>query len=207
MELNKNRLPLMQLLSRRLRLSSVLNRNNKGFTIVELIVTTSILVIVTTLIFANYPKFRENISLKKTAQEIALAIRRAQTYGLSVREFQPGSGKFPGYGVHFNIASSDSFILFADLDGDSVYDGVSENVESLKIQTGEKLSSLCANVKTSPPGTCGFNTIDIIFFRPKPLVTIKADGSGFFDGEIKIISPRGQIKTIVVLSSGQISVE
>jgi prepilin-type N-terminal cleavage/methylation domain-containing protein len=199
----------MRLLGRRLRLFFVSSNesNNKGFTVVELIVTISILVIVTTLIFANYPKFRENISLKKTAQETALAVRQAQTYGLGVREFQPGTGIFPGYGVHFNITSSDSFILFADLDEDNVYDGVSENVESFKIQTGEKLSGLCANVKTSPPGTCGFNTIDIIFFRPKPLVTIKADGSDFFDAEIKIISPRGQIKTIVILSSGQISVE
>lgn len=197
----------MRLLSRRLKLSSVLNRNNRGFTIVELIVTTSILVIVTTLIFANYPKFRENVSLKKTAQEIALAVRRAQTYGLGVREFQQGTGIFPGYGVHFDIVFPDSFVLFADINGNNVYDGVSENVESFKIQTGEKLSGLCANAKTSPPGTCGFNTINIIFFRPKPLVTIKADGSGFFDAEIKIVSPRGQIKTIVILSSGQISVE
>lgn len=197
----------MQLLSRRLRLPSALNRNNRGFTIIELVVTTGILIIVTTLIFANYPKFRENISLKKTAQEIALAVRRAQTYGLGVREFQPGSGVFPGYGVYFNIASSDSFVLFADINGNNTYDGTSESIESFKIQTNERLSSLCANAKTSPPGTCGFSTINIIFFRPQPLVTIKADGSGFSDGEIKITSPRNQTKTVVILSSGQISVE
>lgn len=205
---------MIQLLSRRLKLHSVLNKNRQGtacrqagFTIVELIVTTSILVIVSTLIFANYPKFRENVSLKKTAQEIALTIRRAQTYGLSVREFRQGTGIFPGYGVHFDIAYPDSFVLFADINGNNAYDGTTEDIESLKIQTNEKLSSLCTNVKTSPPGSCGFNKIDIIFFRPKPLVTIKADGSDFFDAEIKIVSPRGQIKTIVILSSGQISVE
>jgi len=186
----------MRLLSRRLRLSSVLNRNNKGFTIIELVVTTSILVIITTLIFANYPKFRENISLKKTAQEIALAVRQAQTYGLGVREFQPGTGIFPGYGVHF-VKNSDSFILFADVNGNNI-------IESFKIQTGETISDLCVNTTS-----CGHNTIDIIFFRPKPLVTIKADGSssGISDAEIKIISPGGQIKTIVILSSGQISVK
>jgi len=197
----------MRLSNRRLRLSSVLNRNNRGFTIVELIITTSILIIVTTLIFANYPKFRENVSLKKTAQEIALSVRRAQTYGLSVREFKQGTGIFPGYGVHFDITFPDSFVLFADVNGNNVYDGASEDVESLKIQTNERLSGLCANEKTPPSAGCGFSKIDIIFFRPKPFVTIKADGSGFFDGEIKIISPRGQIKTIVILSSGQISVD
>jgi prepilin-type N-terminal cleavage/methylation domain-containing protein len=186
-------------------------KNQYGFTIVELIVTTSILVIVTTLIFANYPKFRENVSLKKTAQETALAVRQAQTYGLGVREFQQGTGIFPGYGVHFDIASPDSFILFADLNGNNAYDEVlpKEDVESFKIQTGEKISDLCVKVKMFPPGTCSFDAMDIIFFRPKPTVIIKADNSDYsdFDAEIKIVSPGGQIKTIVILSSGQISVE
>jgi len=201
MELNKHRLLLTQWLSRRLKSFFGLNKKG-GFTIVELIVTTSILIIVTTLIFAKYPTFRENISLKKTAQEIALAVRQAQTYGLGVRGFQTGTGiVFPGYGVHFDVASPDSFILFAD--------GVSGNntVESFKVQTGERLSSLCANIKTSPPGTCGFNTMDIIFSRPNPLVILRSGASSFSDAEIKIISPRGQIKTIVILSTGQISVE
>ncbi len=204
----------MQLLSRRLKLFSVSSKQKglpagrQGFTIIELVVTISILVVVTTLIFANQPKFRENISLKKTAQEIALAIRQAQAYGLGVREFQLGSNKYPGYGVHFNIASLDSFILFADLDEDNVYDETLENVESFKIQTGEKLSSLCANIKTSPPGTCGFNTMDIVFSRPNPLVSLRSGVSSFSDVEIKMLSSRGQqIKTIVILSSGQISVE
>ncbi|MCX6731697.1 MAG: prepilin-type N-terminal cleavage/methylation domain-containing protein [Candidatus Parcubacteria bacterium] len=192
---------MTQLLNRQQRLFSGLSKDKKGFTIIELVVTTSILVIITTLIFANYPKFRESISLKKTAQEIALTVRQAQTYGLGVREFQPGSRIFPGYGVHFDIDSSDSFVLFAD--------GVSGNntVESFKIQTGEKISDLC--VKTVNTTSCGHNTIDIIFFRPNPLVTIKADGSssGISDAEIIISSPAGQTKKVVILSSGQISVE
>lgn len=167
----------------------------------------SILIVITILIFSNYPRFRENISLKKTAQEVALTIRQAQTYGLSVREFQPGSNIYPGYGVHFALSSSDSFILFADLNGNSAYDGSGEEVEAFKIQTSERISSLCAHEKNPPSAGCSFNSMDIIFFRPNPLITLKANGVLYSDVEIKLISPREQIKTVVVLSTGQISVE
>jgi len=173
-----------------------------GFTIIELVVTTSILVIVSTLIFVDYPGFQSNISLKKAAQEVALTIRQAQVYGLGVREFQTGTGIYPGYGVHFDVASPDAFVLFADINSDNIYSGAQENVELFKIQTGEKISDICVS-----GGACGFNTADIIFFRPKPLVVIKANGSSYSGVEIKIISPRGQIKTIVILSSGQISIK
>jgi type II secretory pathway pseudopilin PulG len=205
MELNRIHRRLTRLSSRQPRLPFGLN--SAGFTIIELVVSTSILVIVTTLIFANYPNFDDGISLRKTAQEIALTVRQAQTYGLGVREFRSGTGIYPGYGVHFSVASQDSFILFADVNGNNAYDGSSEDISSFKIQTGEKISGLCANEKTLPSAGCAFGAEDIIFFRPKPLVIIKADGSNFFDAEIKITSPRSQTKTIIILSSGQISIE
>jgi prepilin-type N-terminal cleavage/methylation domain-containing protein len=182
-------------------------KNNKGFTIIELVVTTSILVIITVSILASYPKFRETVSLKKTVQEAALAVRKAQSYGLGVREFGGGTNIYPGYGAHFDTASQDSFLVFADVNGNNKYDGPSEDVETFKIQTAEKISDICANVKISPPGTCGLDRADIIFYRPKPLVVIMANDSVFSDVEIKISSASGQVKTIVVLSSGQISTE
>ncbi len=180
-----------------------MNRQKRGFTMIELIVTISILVIITTSIFIKYPTFRQNISLKRTAQEVALTIRQAQVYGLSTKEFQPETSIFSGYGVHFE-SGTDSFILFADADNDKTYDGASENVQVFQIQTGDKIADLCGNE------ICGVMKMDIVFYLTNPPVSITADsillpfGS---DAGVVIISLQGQTKTISVLPSGQIAVE
>ncbi len=188
-----------------------MNRQKKGFTTIELIVTISILVIITTSIFISYPTFRQNISLKRTAQEIALTIRQAQVYGLSTKEFQPETSIFSGYGVHFE-SGSDSFVLFADVDNDKTYDvgdgcggANTECVQMFQIQTGDKITDLCTN------GTCGVNKMDIVFYLTNPPVSITTDTGGTLpfgsDAGVVIISLRGQTKTISVLPSGQIAVE
>lgn len=180
-----------------------MNRQKRGFTTIELIVTISILVIITTLVFINYPTFRQNISLKRTAQEIALTIRQAQVYGLSTKEFQPGTSTFSGYGVHFE-SGFDYFVLFADTNNNKTYDGAIEDVQMFQIQTGDKIADLCGNV------TCGVKKMDIVFYLTNPPVSITADGitlpSGS-DAGVVIISLQGQTKTINVLPSGQIAVK
>jgi type II secretory pathway pseudopilin PulG len=181
-----------------------------GFSIIELVVTIGILIVITTLIFASLPKFRQTVSLKRTAQEVALAIRQAQVYGLSIRGFQSATEeKFPAYGVYFNKNFPDSFILFADVDNDKTYDGSGEDVQVFIIQTGDKITALCSNKKKSPPGDCSYDTMNIIFFLTNP-VTLRVDDSllpSDSDAEVVIESSQGQGKTIVVLPSGQISVE
>lgn len=181
-----------------------MNKQKKGFTTIELIVTISILVIITTAIFIKYPAFRQSISLKRTAQEIALTIRQAQVYGLSVKEFQPGTSIFSGYGVHFE-SGTDSFILFADIDNNKTYD-VGENVQVFQIQTGDKISGLCAN------GICGANKMDIVFYLTNPPVSITTDTGGTLPfgssyAGVVISSLQGQTKTVSVLASGQIAVQ
>ncbi len=183
----------------------------RGFSTIELVVTIGILIVITTLIFASFPKFRQTVSLKRTAQEVALAIRQAQAYGLSTRGFQSATEeKFPAYGVYFNKNFPDSFILFADVaPQNNRYDGSFEDVQIFKIQTGDKITGLCSNQKKSPPGDCSYDTMNIIFFLTNP-VTLKADDSllpSDSDAEVVIESSQGQKKTIVVLPSGQISVE
>ncbi|NOY35892.1 MAG: prepilin-type N-terminal cleavage/methylation domain-containing protein [bacterium] len=186
-----------------------------GFTLVELLVTMSILVVITSMILANYPKFSGTLALKRTAQEIALTVRQAQVYGLSVREFGAGSGVFPGYGVHFDIVGSpDTFVLFADINKNKSYDagdgcgGAStECVQMFKINTGDKISKLCGDEQSFPPGDCSLGQLDIVYLRPTPTVTLEGDGSSFSDADIVVRSPRGEEKKIKVWLSGQIGVE
>jgi len=188
-----------------------------GFTLIELLVTMSILVVITAMMLANYPKFSEALALKRAAQEVALTIRQAQVYGLSVREFGAGSGIFPGYGVHFDMADGpDSFILFADINNNKSYDAgdgcgglATECVQMFKINTGDKISKLCGNSATVSPGGCpSLGLLDVVYLRPNPTVTLKGDGLLLVpSASIVLSSLNGDKRTIKVWLSGQIGVE
>ena len=160
-------------------------------------------------LFSNYASFRENLSIKRTSQEIALSIRQAQVYSLSVKESSVGSNIFPGYGIRFALSSPDSFILFADKANLNYYDVGNgcgsmntECVENNKITTGDKIIAICGGAD------CTLSSMNIVFLRPIPFVTlITGGGTIYSDVSIRVSSPGGKIKTIKVLSSGQISIE
>ncbi|HDO23639.1 MAG TPA: hypothetical protein ENG99_00250 [bacterium] len=183
------------------------NIHQGAFSLVELLVTMSIALTITLMLFANYPRFRATLSLKRDAQEVALSVRQAQVYGTSVRKYGGGVGVFPGYGIHFDSSIPDSYILFADVNANNSYDGVSEAVETLHIGSNDKISNLCGNAKTSPPGACGLSSLDVIFLRPNPTVILVGEGSNFSDAEVEIKSSSGDQKTVVIWSTGQITVE
>ncbi|MDP3052145.1 MAG: hypothetical protein Q8N42_01420 [bacterium] len=186
-------------------------RSKGGFTVVELIIVLAIMVTITSLILANYPGFNERLAVRGASEDIASNIRLAQAYGLGVKESSPDL--FPGYGVYFQSAITNSYVLFADI---PPYDGTyqeSEKIKDLAIQTGVQIYDLCANVKQTPPGTCGLASLTAFYKRPTPIVSLKGEQTiggtvvPASDIEIKIRGARGTTKTIVVWLSGQISVE
>lgn len=92
----------------------------KGFTLPELIVSCGIIALIAVVVVFNHQKFNSNLELTNVAYRVALAIRQAQVYGVSVREFDGGSGgRFDvPYGISFyNTGGGDSqksFVFFAD---------------------------------------------------------------------------------------------
>ncbi|PIR44667.1 MAG: hypothetical protein COV10_03530 [Candidatus Vogelbacteria bacterium CG10_big_fil_rev_8_21_14_0_10_51_16] len=103
-----------------------------GFTLLELMVTLAIFTIMTSAILANYPRFNNKIALEVLAQNVALAVRQAQVFGISIRATDPDASNLaPAYGMHFvgaetGISGADqsvnpyslsevrNFVLFAD---------------------------------------------------------------------------------------------
>jgi len=179
-------------------------KKNKAFSLIEFLVTMSIFTVISMALFINYPQFKGRVALKRTVQEVALSIRQAQVYGLAVREFGAGSGVFPGYGVNFDIngGETNSFVLFADVDADKLYDA-GEDVEQYGIQTGDTIYELCANSCLTP-----INSLNIVFLRPNPIVTLTEDGfTTFPDVQIKIHSRGGEERIITVWATGQVAVK
>lgn len=205
-------------------------RDTPGFTVIELVVVTAILILITSLVLANYNRFGGKILLENLAYDVALSLRQAQVYGISVHQF--GSGNFGlGYGVHFAKSSPTSYVLFADaISKNGLYDGCPsqascELIESTDIQRGYFISQLCVPEQTDI-ATCmstpsaQVSSLDILFKRPDPDACISKDGvSGINNptayactvpqesARIVFESPRGDRVSVIVEATGQIATQ
>lgn len=98
-------------------------QNQNGFTLIEMVVVISLVIIISSIAVFQFSKQRKGIYLEATAEEISLAIRSAQTRALAVRST---GGLVPsyqnGYGIHFELgnpgnpqdAGEMSYVLFTD---------------------------------------------------------------------------------------------
>ena len=103
---------------------TIKNRFKKGFTLYEVVVTLAIVLIIMGIVLFNQSKFRSDIEITNLAYRVALAVREAQVYSISVKQFagSQSSQRFDvPYGLHFNKEVDDAFILFADADRDGRY--------------------------------------------------------------------------------------
>lgn len=184
-----------------------------GFTLIELLVSLAIIVLITSIVLVNHTRFSGSIFLGNLAYDIALSIREAQIYGLSVREFD--SSFDLGYGVHFDISQNSSFFIFADLNRNQRYDSPDDIVEQFTITRRNSISKLCATLPgvagvevCSDAGSNPVTVIDVAFNRPNPEAIIK-DGSGttYKEAVIYIMSDEGDMRSVLVESTGQISVQ
>ena len=93
-------------------------RQGRGFTLIELLVVSLIIVMITGTILFRQQGFSSSTLLRSLSYSVALSLRQAQVYGVSVRENMAGSGTFAsGYGVYFSgtgPADDNHYLLFAD---------------------------------------------------------------------------------------------
>jgi prepilin-type N-terminal cleavage/methylation domain-containing protein len=80
---------------------------SRGFSILELMIVLTIFAIMTTILIADIPNFRDKSSVDLTASEVATYTRGAQVYGAAQR----GGDEGVSYGVRFDKGLS-SFYLF-----------------------------------------------------------------------------------------------
>jgi prepilin-type N-terminal cleavage/methylation domain-containing protein len=188
----------------------------RGFTLIELLVVTGIMALISGLVLVNNNKFGGAVLLQNLAYDMALSIRQAQIYGISVQRFNTSFGA--AYGMHFDANSGSgnaSYELFADalLPANGTYECPQpgtvncELVQSTTLSRGFTIQSLCA----TPPGqteVCGVETLDITFERPEPDAFIRAPSYAGLNesARIRVSSPRGDVKDITVEANGQISV-
>lgn len=184
----------------------------RGFSMVELVVSVGILVVITSIVLVNHNLFGGNILVSNLAYDVGLSIRQAQVFGLSVREFGAGTGQFDiGYGIHFDSDDFSSYRLFADINKNKIFDAGDGTEEVFAIRQGFSIKQICATNSASVELCTGgdINTVDVVFIRPDPDAYIRVDGDPVVVyGHVRIIvqSPQGSEREIVVESTGQISI-
>lgn len=185
---------------------------SKGFTLVELMVVLTIIVIISTVVITSQSSFNKTLILANTAYDIALSIRSAQTYGIGSRAV--GTTVNAGHGIRFQSNPSSSFIFFADTSptapcsqpncksGDHTYTNGSDSVvQTYTLGNGMTISKLCVD------STCNLSSLDVVFERPNPNAFISADGYYSVNNAkacITVTSPQGGEKYVSVSKSGQI---
>jgi hypothetical protein len=174
------------------------------------------------VVLANYGAFSSATQLSNLAYDVALSMRKAQAYGISVRQVA-GSADF-AYGLYIPTTASGStvYILFADLNNNSRYDGNdactsgSECLERYVLTRGISIAEACVSGPVSLCSSGGtITSFTTLFKRPDPdarfiIQTINSvyDLNTSSNGEIyfRVEDPQRSSRVIRVLQSGQISV-
>jgi prepilin-type N-terminal cleavage/methylation domain-containing protein len=186
-------------------------KTQKGFTLVELLVSLAIFTVITTVAVVNNSQFNSSILLTNLAYEVGLSVRQAQFYGIAVRK-NAADNFDAGYGVHFDLSDPRTYYLFEDTTIDHICDPLTECalnnlVESFKLNKGNYISRICVDESTCTDSD-NFQKVDISFVRPNPdaFITIDSVIGNYSKAEICIASPSGTKRRVIVESTGQIAV-
>jgi prepilin-type N-terminal cleavage/methylation domain-containing protein len=147
----------------------------RGFTLIEMLVVIAIVAVVASTLLFNYSTFSTDVSVRNLAEDMALSVRKAQSYATSVHSIDGTaditSDTYPAYGVSFSTigssnvpyaATDTNFALFADVSpdgkgdtsntygndgicGSPTSDGTQECLESLALTGGNTIVSLCTD--------------------------------------------------------------
>lgn len=187
-------------------------KSNRGFTLIEMLVTISIIAIISSIVLFNFPSFSSKIVLENLTHEIALIVRQAQVFGIGIKRQIGTAETFPSYGAHFDLNTPTEVIFFADINTDGIYNNPPDvDVETFIIQRGNKISALCYNIPCIDVPSSGERVVDITFKRPDPEANIYVEGVGVGLSVVQItVSPSDGVEIgdryITVWSSGQIAV-
>ncbi len=188
-------------------------QSQRAFTLIEMLVVISIIIILTSIIVPIYQGSRNQLSLQRAVNKLAQDIRRTEEMAMAAKEItNPNNSneKFVpagGYGVYFGpLAELNHYIIFADCNNNQDYDGPAnqcgspankfrEKIEEIELESGIQIDSFSPIL---PPGK-----LDITFTPPDP--TTRVNGST--STATIILKVENSTTAIKVLPTGLIFIE
>lgn len=185
---------------------------NSGFSILEVLVTAFIIGLITAIILFKYNSFNNVVLLKSQAYEMALDLREAQIYAVSVRGSNDEYRQ--EYGLYFDISNPTEYQLFLDSNANDngTYD-VGEEVDVPYYIDGRfTISAICVNYSSDCSTGTSVDTLAVTFKRPDFdalfVSTSPAIGSiGNARIELTGVNDSSLVRAVEVTLSGQINVE
>ncbi len=166
--------------------------NQRGFTIIELLVTIFIITLLSSLVFSNYHSGQRKYAFAQSVQQLVSDLRQAQNMAMSGVDISD----YHGYGIHAED-NDNLYILFADEDGDSVYKSQNDTIiKTINLPNLIKINSV------SPS-----SNLDIFFKSPNPDTYINNNpGIGQTGTIVLEIENTSVNKTIFVTTAGLIQI-
>lgn len=181
-------------------------------------IVVSIMGVISSVVFYNYGDFNDSLALSSAANEVAIAIRQSQVYGINVKESTTGSTQFNySFGIYFD-RSRTNYRVFVDsvIPANNKYDA-GESVELFNLRNGVRINNVCDT--TGGPANCNrpnnlVQGINVIFTRPNPDAKIYfADNSGnnilgpISAAKVRLRSAKGTDKYVIIESTGQVTIQ
>lgn len=179
----------------------------------------------TALIISRYGAFNQGTLMTNLAYDVALSIRTAQSFGVSVKGTENTGAAFNqtftnAYGVHFDKTTSSPgvFYTYIDANNDGFYASPAEWYSTYTLKQGASVSSLCVGADGQTCTVGNLSSLDVSFRRPDPSAILcatasdstKSCGNGtvaYNFAKIVLTSSDGQSsRTVMIRGNGQISV-
>jgi len=189
---------------------------NKGFTLVELMVTVSIIGLLSVVVFANYRAGEKQFALQRSAHQLAQDIRRVQNMAMATAECPGGTGCAgivpSGYGIILRRPADwkYKYRLYADIDGDNAFSDSNDTViELIDLEKGVFIKAIR---RPSPPNP-NFTWGCINFKPPDPIVNISLRDPDAYSAQLwtkitlALESDDTKIKTVKINAVGLIEIE
>lgn len=184
--------------------------DRRGFTLIELMVSISIISLVSAVILVRNSSFNGAVLLRNQSYELAFAIRQAQLLAVS-----GGESATRQYGVYISKSKPNEYKVFRD---DSNAGSNAGRYDAGDVQiglTGRLDKRFAIRDITNKAGvsqtTDGFS---VTFIRPNFDGLFKSDSSGYLSGPMyidigvvgKTGADSGSVRRVEVTSTGQVSV-
>lgn len=144
----------------------------RGFTLVELLVVITIFVFMTAIVIQRYGTFNQSTIITNLAYDVALVLRTAQTYGVSVKNVTDSSNNQNynySYGIQMDFETGTnptSLFMYADTNNNKKYDNGTDIVlNTYNLTQGAYINKA---VLITNGNTYAGHTLDVVFQRPDP---------------------------------------
>jgi len=187
-------------------------RLRPGFTALEAVLVAGIIALISSVVLVGFGGLSGNIALQRGAQELALNIRRAQSFALSVRKLDTSAGAMTPrtVGAHLDTGDPVGYFLFVDRNANNTYESA-DDAKIIGFETafdrGVRIESLSVTDQNGVTSNVSAMDLTYTLGLEEFSVAIRGSVSNIVSARIVLGAPGlAAKKSVEVRVTGQVSV-